>query len=94
MPRGFSEKAGGKTIKDVLKFYRVPPERIVELIFILEGYEGTAVPRTLDGKRGIMELLIAPDFMDELEQVLDQVREEFPVQEIPRPPDVKSIADD
>ncbi len=78
----------------MLKFYQVPQERIVDLIFILEGHEGMAVPRTLDGRRGIIELLISPDFMEELTQVLDQLREEFSIREIPRPPDVKSIADD
>lgn len=92
--RSVSKKAGGEVIRDVLKFYQVPPERIVDLIFILEGYEGVAVPRTLDGKLGIIELLVAPDFEDLLEQALDIIREEFPVNEIDRPPHVKSISDD
>ncbi len=66
----------------------------MDLIFILEGYEGMAVPRTLDGDRGIIELLIAPDFETEVEKVLDRMREDFTIQEVERPPGVKSISDD
>jgi hypothetical protein len=85
---------GGEVIQDLLKFYQVPPERIVDLIFILEGYEGMSVLRTLDGGRGIIELLIAPDFTDELEGVLDLLRGEFLINEIEKPEGVKSISDD
>ena len=84
----------GNKIKDLLKFYQVPPERIVDLIFILEGHEGMAVPRTLDGTRGIIELLIAPDFEEELERELERMRREFPIREIERPAGVNSISDD
>jgi len=76
--------------QDLVRFYRLPHERIVDLIFLLEGYEGMAVPRTLDKEQGIIELLIAPDFLPELETLLRELREEIPITEIPRPDHTKS----
>jgi hypothetical protein len=76
--------------QDLVRFYRLPHERIVDLIFLLEGYEGIAVPRTLDKEQGIIELLIAPDFLPELEALLRDLREELQISEIPKPDHTKS----
>ena len=77
-----------------LWFFRLPHEKIVELICILEGYEGLAVPRVLDKQRGLVELLVAPDLADEVEKVIADLSTHFPIQRVPRPEDVKTIADD
>lgn len=76
--------------QDLVRFYRLPHERIVDLIFLLEGYEGMAVPRTLDKEQGIIELLIAPDFLPELEALLRDLRDELQIIEIPRPEQTRS----
>jgi hypothetical protein len=75
---------------DIVRFYQLPHERIVDLLFLLEGYEGMAVPRTLDKAQGIVELLIAPDFLPELEALLADLRPELELREIPRPSRTKS----
>jgi hypothetical protein len=79
---------------DELWYFQLPHEKIVELIHILEGYEGFAVPRVLDKERGIVELLVAPDLAGELDTVIADLNRSFPVTRIPRPESVKTIADD
>lgn len=79
---------------DDLWYFQLPHEKIVELIWIIEGYEGLAVPRVLNKERGIVELLIAPDFQHELEMVIEGLADDFPIQRIPKPDGVMSIADD
>ena len=81
-------------LKDQLWYLQLPHKHIVELLWILEGYEGLAVPRVLDKERGIVELLVAPDTATLLSEVIEGLTEGFPIERIPRPPGVKSIADD
>jgi hypothetical protein len=78
-----------------LLFLELPRERIVDLIWVLEGCEGLAVPRVLHKMRGLAELLFAPDRADELAGLLlDLNQNHFPVKIIPRPDAVASILDD
>ncbi len=79
---------------DELWYLQLPHKKIVELIWILEGYEGLCVPRVLDKARGIVELLTAPDLHEVLSMVISDLDEIFPVKRVPRPDGVKSIADE
>lgn len=54
-------------------YYRVDPRRIVLLKSMLEGYEGLVVVRTADPKEGVVELLVSPDFTDELRGILEDL---------------------
>jgi len=51
-------------------YFRVDPKKIVLIKSMLEGYEGLVVVRTADPKEGIVQLLVSPDFLDELEEIL------------------------
>jgi len=77
-----------------LWYLELPHEKIVELIHLLEGYEGMAVPRVLSKQGGVVELLVAPDFSRDLEDFIEHLAREFPIRRIARPPGVESIADD
>lgn len=79
---------------DELWFLELPHERIVMLLAVLAGHEGLAVPRVLEKKRGLVELLVAPDLSDDLRRVLDDLSEFFPLRRIERPEGVRSILDD
>jgi len=79
---------------DELWYLQLPHPRIVDLICVLEGYEGLAVPRVLSKERGIVELLVAPDLKHELGEVIADLAKQFPIRRIPRPEGVESIADD
>jgi hypothetical protein len=54
-------------------YYRVDPKKIVLIKSLLEGYEGFVVVRTADPKEGIVELLVSPDFTDEMVQILEDL---------------------
>lgn len=51
-------------------YYRVDPRRIVTIKSMLEGYEGLVIVRTADPKEGILQLLVSPDFVEELSEIL------------------------
>ena len=77
-----------------LWWLQLPHERIVDLIHVIEGHEGLAVTRVLDKPRGLVELLVAPDLASDLAAIIADLATEFPLARVPRPPDVRSIADD
>lgn len=57
----------------VTLYYRVDPKKIVLIKSMLEGYEGLVVVRTEDPREGIVQLLVSPDFVDEVEQILEDL---------------------
>jgi hypothetical protein len=57
----------------VIWYYRVDPKRIVLLKSLLEGYEGLVVVRTADPKEGVVELLVSPDFAEEMRLILEDL---------------------
>ncbi len=81
-------------MKDLIRFFQLAPEKIAELVFILEGEDGVAVVRTLDPDRGIIEMLIAPALEPDLNLILQGLGPEFGIREIPKPRDLVSIADE
>ncbi len=54
----------------IAQYYRIDPKRIVLLKTLLDGYEGLVVVRTIDPKAGIIQLLISPDFINDVKQLL------------------------
>jgi hypothetical protein len=61
---------------------QIPPEGIAFLSFILESYEGVAIARTLDPHQGIVELMVAPDYAQEMREILQDLSRQFPIKEI------------
>lgn len=71
-------------MKDLTLYFMVPPSEIGYIGFIIHAYEGLAVVRTLDAKRGIIEMLAAPDFEAELRALLQELAKELPMREVSR----------
>lgn len=44
---------------------QINPADIAWLVNVVESYEAIAIPRTIDQKEGIVELLVSPDYVDE-----------------------------
>ncbi len=67
----------------VIWYYRVDPKRIVLIKSMLDGYEGLVVVRTADPKEGIVELLVSPDFVEEMEQILEDLSRQIWMEPLP-----------
>ncbi|MFO8057174.1 MAG: DUF4911 domain-containing protein [bacterium] len=78
--------------QEELWYLELPRKNMVELIWILEGYEGVAVPRVLSREQGLVELVVAPDFKDLLEWILEDLGKSFPVKRVQQPQAPDSIA--
>lgn len=58
---------------------QINPADIAWLVNVIESYEAIAVPRTIDQKEGIMELLVAPDYVDEAIALVESLSREMHV---------------
>ncbi len=56
----------------------VDKKDIAYIVSIFEGYENLAVVRTLDPYRGIIELMISPDYLEDTRQLVQALSEEIP----------------
>ncbi|UCD12846.1 MAG: DUF4911 domain-containing protein [Nitrospinaceae bacterium] len=57
----------------------IPKEEIAYLVSLFEGYDNLAVVRTLDNKRGLIELMVAPDYLDDTRRLLEALKDEIPL---------------
>lgn len=64
------------------RYFRVPREEIAYLKCIIESYEGMAVLRTKDPNEAIVELMIAPGWERDFEELIESLREEFPLEPV------------
>ena len=64
------------------------PEHIAFVKFIFESYEEVGIIRTIDRKKAIIILLAMDDFLNTARNILESIKSEVPLREIPRPGDV------
>jgi hypothetical protein len=69
-------------MKDRTRYFMVPPEEIAYVGFVVHAYEGLAVVRTLDGRLGLIEMLVAPDLEEELDALLRELSRELALREV------------
>jgi hypothetical protein len=67
------------TMDTISLFIQIPPEEIAFLSFILESYEGVAIARTMDPHQGLMELMVSPDYEEEMKEILKDLGKQFPI---------------
>ena len=63
------------------------PEHIAYVKFIFESYEEVGIIRTVDRKKSIIVLLAMNDFLDAAFGILESLKHDIPLREIPRPTD-------
>lgn len=68
-----------KIIKKVLKLKR---KDISYIKFLFEGYEGLGIVTTIDKSNSIIEISMMPDFVSDINEILDALREEIIFQEV------------
>jgi hypothetical protein len=64
------------------RYFRVHRKDIAYFKFIIESYEGMAVVRTKDPHEAIVELMVAPGWERDLEEVLEGLRGEMAIEPI------------
>ncbi len=65
------------------RYFRLHRKDIAYLKFIVESYEGMAVVRTKDPYEAIVELMVAPGWEKDLEEVLEGLQKEIPLEPLP-----------
>ena len=58
----------------------VDKKDIAYIVSIFEGYDDLAVVRTLDPSRGLIELMISPDFLEDARELTEALSKEIPFQ--------------
>ena len=71
------------------RYLRLRRKDIAYFKFIIESYEGMAVVRTKDPHEAVIELMVAPGWEKDLEEVLEGLRTEIPIESL----QVEKIAD-
>ena len=67
----------------VRKWFKLKTSDIKLVQFILEGYEGLVTVSTIDPKDAIIQVLIIPEFLEDVEGILDYLQGRFMIKEIP-----------
>ena len=62
------------------RYYRVDRREIAFLRFIFEAYDGIAVVETLDARKGIVLLHVAPGCDEDVDGVLQDLKKEIMIE--------------
>jgi hypothetical protein len=60
----------------------VDKKDIAYIVSIFDGYENLAVVRTLDSSRGLIELLVSPNYLEDTCKLIDALSKEIPLRPI------------
>jgi len=62
------------------RYYRLHRKDIAYFKFIIESYDGMAVVRTKDPYEAIVELMVAPGWEKDLDEVIEGLRTEIEIE--------------
>jgi hypothetical protein len=63
-------------------FIKISPADIAYFNFTIDAYEGLSSVRTMDGKKGLIKILIPVAFVDDVKKLLQAIKEEIEFLEI------------
>lgn len=69
------------------RHFLLPRDQIAYLRFILESYDGLAFVRTLDGRRGLVEIAYPPSRRRDTEALLAALAREIGLRPVSLPPE-------
>jgi hypothetical protein len=64
----------------VSKYFRLHRKDIAYFKFILESYEGMALVRTRDPNEAVVELMVAPGWEKDVDQVIEGLQREIDIE--------------
>ena len=62
------------------RYFRLRRKDIAYFKFIIETYEGVAVVRTKDPHEAVVELMVAPGWERDIDEILEGLRKEIPIE--------------
>ncbi|MGD0915475.1 MAG: DUF4911 domain-containing protein [Thermodesulfobacteriota bacterium] len=65
------------------RYLRLQRKDIAYFKFIIESYEGMAVVRTKDQHEAVVELMVAPGWERDVDELLEGLRKEIPIEYVP-----------
>jgi Domain of unknown function (DUF4911) len=71
-------------------YLEIAAEHIAYIKFIFESYEEVGIIRTVEKKRAVIALLAMDDFIDAARAILEALKKEIPLREIPRPAEIEN----
>jgi hypothetical protein len=66
----------------ILKWFKLRRKNIALVQFIIEAYEGMATVTTMDPHSAIIQVSIMPDFLQEILNVLESLKNKYQLEEI------------
>ncbi len=75
----------GSYPKMLLRSIRVLKKDIAYVRWMLESHDGMATPTTRPGTDDVLDLLVAPDFVEEFDALLLAIRDEIFVEDVAAP---------
>jgi hypothetical protein len=64
------------------RYFKINRKDIATVQFIIEGYEGMATVTTIDSHEAIIQISILHDFISEIVNVLEDIKEKYQLEEI------------
>jgi hypothetical protein len=72
-------------MKEIKRHYRMDRRQIAYFRFILEGYDGLAILRTLDPAQGRVVLYLSRSCEPELDELLEGISDQLRLEAVPAP---------
>ena len=60
----------------------VDKKDIAYIVSLFDSYENFAIVRTLDQSKGLIQLMISPDYLEETQNLLDSLAQEIPLRKV------------
>lgn len=76
-PEDIIEKLKNPPTKSINLVVKVNPEKLNFISMVVDGHGRIALPRTRSGKKGILDFLTSPDYIDDLYLILDDIKENY-----------------
>ena len=67
----------------VSRYFRLHRKDIAYFKFIIESYEGMAVVRTKDPREAVVELMVAPGWEKDVDEVIEGLGREIEIEPLP-----------
>ncbi|SNZ02380.1 protein of unknown function [Persephonella hydrogeniphila] len=71
------EKLNNPPRKSINLVVKVDPKKLNFISMVVDGHGRIALPRTRSGKKGILDFLTSPDYIDDLYLILDDIKKNY-----------------